>query len=50
MLHGHHFNQHLLTPSEVEESIPEDLGIAHATVEVRHTGDAPGSREKGGAW
>ncbi|MCG6948234.1 MAG: hypothetical protein LJE93_04875 [Acidobacteria bacterium] len=49
MLHEHHFSQHLLTPPEVKERIPEDLGIAHVTVEIRHMGVAPGPRETGGA-
>jgi cation diffusion facilitator family transporter len=38
-----------LTASEVKERIPEDLGIAHVTVEIRHMGVAPGPRETGGA-
>jgi hypothetical protein len=49
LLHEHHFSQHLLTPPEVKERIPEDLGIAHVTVEIRHMGVAPGPRETGGA-
>ena len=38
-----------LTQSEIKKRIPEDLGIAHVTVEIRHPGDGPGPRETGGA-